>query len=515
MEELTVHNDLIKIVSFNILAPCYKRMNVIISPINSSTLLNQTETNHLSQTTPSAGTEKHFESEQADLFLPRNESICQKLLEADADIICIQEFWSGSPAIRALYEEALCNGKYQSYYIERTAHWSERKDGLAVFIRCKKFVVEDRRDIYFHDCGDRVALMLVLGLIPKDPLAKLQRFICVNTHLLFPHDDSCSKIRLREVTKLIGYIEAYKLRQLCADVCVRGDVRLPVIIAGDFNGDYRGHVYRFMKCQNFHSAYEDYCSTSSEASFTKWISHRNHRKDLTAVDHIFYSNSSWQTTEALKSTACPDWTNLVYREVAEKILTMHKLKISQDSEETLDIRNALEEVLKELFDHFDADHDKMVSLEDFTRVLNHLGFMGKEGAALTKEEVAVIAQTVDRDGDEFYDRFWLAWELSTSDLSPRQSATEKEETKEREDALLAGSRLYARSKWLGDQCPLLNSLGSYEKLSWLDDEPMADLTVRKVELYPSCLADGIWPSDYDLSDHGMVTVSFALAEERG
>ena len=36
-------------------------------------------------------------------------------------------------------------------------------------------------------------------------------------------------------------------------------VRLPVIIAGDFNGSPRGAVHRFARSQNYYSAFEEYC----------------------------------------------------------------------------------------------------------------------------------------------------------------------------------------------------------------------------------------------------------------
>ena len=51
-----------------------------------------------------------------------------------------------------------------------------------------------------------------------------QRFLCVNTHLLFPHNEYSTKIRLREITKILGYVEAYKQKELCTTICGRADV---------------------------------------------------------------------------------------------------------------------------------------------------------------------------------------------------------------------------------------------------------------------------------------------------
>ena len=55
--------------------------------------------------------------------------------------------------------------------------------------------------------------------------------------------------------------------------------------------------------------------TSREA---RWISHRSHREENVAVDHILYCNPSEQEEE--KIAPIPDWTNLVYREIIERII---------------------------------------------------------------------------------------------------------------------------------------------------------------------------------------------------
>ena len=95
--------------------------------------------------------------------------------------------------------------------------------------------------VLFHDCGDRVAQMLLLALTPPATTGvenlPTQQFLLVNTHLLFPHNEQSTKIRLREITKLLGFVESYRQRELCSSLCGRSDVRIPVIITGDLNGD--------------------------------------------------------------------------------------------------------------------------------------------------------------------------------------------------------------------------------------------------------------------------------------
>jgi hypothetical protein len=111
--------------------------------------------------------------------------------------------------------------------LRRTSHWRTRDDGLAVFIDENRVVLQDYKDILFHDCGDRVAQMLLLAArsqANEESREEYKQFICVNTHLLFPHNKYSSNIRLREMTKILGFVEAYRQRDLCSDICGRADV---------------------------------------------------------------------------------------------------------------------------------------------------------------------------------------------------------------------------------------------------------------------------------------------------
>lgn len=262
-------------------------------------------------------------------------------------------------------------GEYVMHVLPRTSCWRSRGDSIAILVRRHaataataaaaadqqqdedtgpRLHVEDVREILFHDCGDRVALMLLLGLEPA-PGLPLQRFICINTHLLFPHNEYSSKIRLREMTKVLGFVEAYRQKELCPAVCTRSDIRLPVIIAGDFNGSPRGTVFQFLRSQNFRSAFYEYCqqrkgegkvdcricppgdptsssSSSSDAAvvasvkegtWDRWVSHKSHRGENVAVDHIMYLNPSEQTEDRLPSLV-PDWTDLVFKELMQRII---------------------------------------------------------------------------------------------------------------------------------------------------------------------------------------------------
>jgi hypothetical protein len=204
MNEDTESNEF-KLLTFNILAPCYYK----IAP------------------------NKVFESQFQDSYLKRNEDICNQLLKSDADVICLQEFWIQSKEITSLYYSKLSE-KYDIKLLQRTSHWRSREDGLAMLINRKRVVIQDSKDILFHDCGDRVAQLLLLAIQPSTNLSlssesptitkPYQQFICVNTHLLFPHNSYSTTIRKREISKILDFIESYRQRELCETICGRSDV---------------------------------------------------------------------------------------------------------------------------------------------------------------------------------------------------------------------------------------------------------------------------------------------------
>ena len=65
-----------KLITYNILAPCYKRFE--------------------------KEGETCFEETDKDKYMARNNEIVQELIARDADVIAIQEFWASNAAIRKI-----------------------------------------------------------------------------------------------------------------------------------------------------------------------------------------------------------------------------------------------------------------------------------------------------------------------------------------------------------------------------------------------------------------------------
>ena len=445
----------IKITSFNILAPCYYKVS---NNDDGSTIM---------------------EAEDKNKYMQRNNIICDTLLATNSDVICLQEFWCASEDIKQLYRE-----KFSSYTLKelpRTSHWRSREDGLAVLVKESKVILQDYRNILFHDCGDRIAQLLLLAIKPVDSLGNLlpniphQQLICVNTHLLFPHNEYSTKIRLREVTKILGFIESYRQINLCTTICGRSDVRIPIIIAGDFNGSPKGACHKYIRSQNYKSAVEQ-ITPSSES----WISHRSHLKKNVPVDHIFYLNPSCQDEESLATVPVPNWMNLVYNELMEKI---------QKDYGALSMR--------EIFSTFDQDKSTFITKDDFRNALNTLGFIGENLPSLTEDEINILIDSADVNGDgtidykEFYDRFWQA------SNNEEQLFEAKQKQKSRT------INVFSKSNWLqaSDKDVFISK--------YIEDvHPLGDIEVDEFTIYPPELAVGVWPRSFNLSDHGIISTIF-------
>ena len=538
-----------KVVSMNILAPCYRKVEEV-------------------GTSDGEATKAYFEKDRPTSYMERNEKIIDQLLESKADVICLQEFWSSNDELQSLYVSRLCDDEdYTMKILPRTSHWRKRDDGLAVFVKEERVFIQDYRDILFHDCGDRVAQMLLLAMRPEtddwnfeededgedeewdeedSDEMPLQQFLVVNTHLLFPHNEYSSKIRLREATKILGFVESYRQRELCRSVCSRSSVRLPIIVTGDFNGSPNGQVYDSFTSQNYQSAF------SQRQEFSSLVTHKSHRGEAINVDHVFYLNPSDQTEEMLEVVPVPDWTNLVFRELKEKIIA------------TYGMGN-----FYEAFRSFDMEDNEYITKEQFSIAVRKLGFGSEGQPALTSDEISVLLESADKNGDgkidfkEFCERFWKAdnnlmvadpddvenkglatsvflvdsgvegieeggagaaakWGASmpapdsvpvavsaTASATPSTTATTTEEdvnNKQRPEIIyFDGDDAPGTTREFGVDLDAAQA----RIQSLPESRPLGDLTVKDLDVLPAALREGHWPADFHLSDHGMVEVTFA------
>ncbi|AQK65859.1 uncharacterized protein [Zea mays] len=407
--------------TFNILAPIYKRMD----------------------------NENCRESQYRAYWFSRNEKIIDRLLADHSSIICLQEVWLGNDELVDMYQKRLGDANYMLFKLART---NNRGDGLLTAVHRNYFNVLNYRELLFNDIGDRVAQLLhVESAMPflqnRSTSCVHQQSLIVNTHLLFPHDHSLSIVRLRQVYKILQYIEAYLEEHKLGP--------LPIILCGDWNGSKRGQVYKFLRSQGFVSSYDTaHQYSDSEEDAHKWVSHRNHRGNICGVDFIWLLNPD-KCRKPLKTS----WNEAVFG------IIKYFLQVAFLSEE-----NAFA-LLKadSLYDH--------ITYSSFYQALCQLGMVHPD--RLKSEEIEELWSEADRDGDgvinykEFQQCIW-----SPNCCSQEEEDTEIDITDESLDTFEANNEAFG-------------------------------FTVKEAVLFPPEVEKGMWPENYSLSDHAPLTVVFS------
>lgn len=406
--------------TFNILAPIYKRMD----------------------------NENCRESQYRAYWFSRNEKIIDRLLADHSSIICLQEVWLGNDELVDMYQKRLGDANYMLFKLART---NNRGDGLLTAVHRNYFNVLNYRELLFNDIGDRVAQLLhVESAMPflqnRSTSCVHQQSLIVNTHLLFPHDHSLSIVRLRQVYKILQYIEAYLEEHKLGP--------LPIILCGDWNGSKRGQVYKFLRSQGFVSSYDTaHQYSDSEEDAHKWVSHRNHRGNICGVDFIWLLNPD-KCRKPLKTS----WNEAVFG------IIKYFLQVAFLSEE-----NAFA-LLKadSLYDH--------ITYSSFYRALCQLGMVHPD--RLKSEEIEELWSEADRDGDGVinYKEFQCIW--SPNCCSQEEEDTEIDITDESLDTFEANNEAFG-------------------------------FTVKEAVLFPPEVEKGMWPENYSLSDHAPLTVVFS------
>ncbi|KAL2317540.1 hypothetical protein Fmac_031416 [Flemingia macrophylla] len=406
--------------TFNILAPIYKRLN------------------HEDQTCR--------ESDYKACWLARNQRILDWLLHERSSIICLQEFWIGNEELVNLYDKRLGDAGYINFKLGRT---NNRGDGLLIAVEKEYFTVVNYKELHFNDCGDRVAQLLHVELDFQFSQCHnsdiRQQLLIVNTHLLFPHDSSLCLVRLHQVYKILQYVESYQKEYQLKP--------LPIMLCGDWNGSKRGHVYKFLRSQGFVSSYDAaHHYTDADADAHKWVSHRNHRGNICAVDFIWLLNPD-KYQKILKTS----WS--------EAVFGMFKYLLRRTSQTERDA-----------FAFLKVDNEDYITYSGFCGALRQLNLIG-HCHGLSVEETKDLWDQADINGKgvigykEFLQQIWnLEGPDQIDDKKNRQHDERPNDSAE---------------------------------------EQTIGFSVKNAVLFPQEVEKGKWPEDYSLSDHARLTVMFS------
>ncbi|KAJ8748580.1 hypothetical protein K2173_003481 [Erythroxylum novogranatense] len=342
--------------TFNILAPIYKRLDQENQNVR--------------------------ESDFRAFWLPRNQKILDWLLPEKSSIICLQEFWVGNEELVHLYQSSLGDAGYITFQLART---NNRGDGLLTAIHKDYFKVLSYQELLFNDFGDRVAQLLhvqsAIPYLPSPTGNSQQELLIVNTHLLFPHKSILSIVRLRQVYKILLYVETYQRENKLSHI--------PIILCGDWNGSKRGHVYKFLRSQGFVSSFDiAHQYTDSDADAHKWVSHRNHRGNICGVDFIWLRNPN-QSKKTLKKS----WAEAVFGTIKYQLR-----KASLDGKDAFALLKA-------------EQHNDFITYSSFCEAIRQVDLLGIPYGLSFQETRDLWSQAdVDGNGVVDYEEFKRIWD---------------------------------------------------------------------------------------------------------
>ncbi|KAJ5071162.1 hypothetical protein M0811_10646 [Anaeramoeba ignava] len=225
----------ISILTFNILAPCYKEIQE----------------------------GRRTESEFPEIWEERMNKVIKFATESKPDIICLQEVWFEEKCLSIIEKNSK---KYKMLKLQRIQN---KMDGIAILVNSETLVIKKSWELEFVGAGNRVALGCLVSLKENEKI----QFIVVTTHLAFPHDENYSKLRLEQIKKTINWMEKLDSKEI------------PLILTGDFNG-FEDNVFEYVFSQNF------LCSFKEVNNRFQTVTHFNHLSQELPVDFIFYRNYS-------------------------------------------------------------------------------------------------------------------------------------------------------------------------------------------------------------------------------
>ncbi|XP_012539183.1 protein angel isoform X2 [Monomorium pharaonis] len=174
----------------------------------------------------------------------RKPLVTQEILEAEANVICLQEVQEDH--LLDFVAPFKQNG-YEYLYKKRT---NDKKDGLLLLYRSNEFVLLDYAKVELYQSSVELLNRDNVGIIAKLSLRDNPetQVVIATTHLLY--NPRRNDVRLAQIQLLLAEIERIAFIENTAT----GPKYLPIVLAGDFNLEPFTGVYKFLTEGSF-----EYC----------------------------------------------------------------------------------------------------------------------------------------------------------------------------------------------------------------------------------------------------------------
>lgn len=168
------------VVTFNMLAPCYKR---IVDGEVSITGRRERESDSSSA----------WHKRAVDTV-----SFLEEELLPEGNIIALQEFWLNKQ-YTTLFENSF---RHKGYEVKSLKRSGSKMDAVAIAVKTADWDIKGSEDVYLCSVGDRVALILWLHHKKTG-----KNLLIANTHLSYPHNAFDRMNQMRQMRKLTAAID--------------------------------------------------------------------------------------------------------------------------------------------------------------------------------------------------------------------------------------------------------------------------------------------------------------------
>lgn len=176
----------------------------------------------------------------------RCDHIVQELIEADPDIVCLQEVQEDH--LEQTLMPRLQEHGYLGLYKKRTG---DKSDGCAIFFKKNQFALEGWLPVEFNKPGVYVLNRDNIGIVALfRPLRKKKtdaRLCVATTHLLF--NPRRGDVKLAQLQVLFAEMDRLAFRRLSSS---GHPLYHPVIVCGDMNSEPQCEIYKFMSSGSLH-----------------------------------------------------------------------------------------------------------------------------------------------------------------------------------------------------------------------------------------------------------------------
>jgi len=263
----SIHEEFnsLTLTTFNLLAPCYKRIRKESLNSDQQKLKNKQFPNSL----PEMNVPR--ESEFSPLWKSRVINTLD-FIEKDlvtSDIICLQEYWF-EPVYQKLFHERF--GSDFEFLTKKRP--GEKTDGLAILVRKDSLKHMGSQGIPLSSMGDRVGLLSHLKYGRKAQ----HSLLLANCHLTFPHNQLDQKLQLNQIKSITYQMELFASQE-------NVPLDTPRIIVGDFNVEDSDQVCDHLRSIGYKSAFRSFHSPQKHV-----VTHKNHKGEQLMVDHIWICN---------------------------------------------------------------------------------------------------------------------------------------------------------------------------------------------------------------------------------